>query len=507
LIVLATNVAETSLTIPGIRYVFDCGRHKERTWDRVGVQTFRTTWVSKASADQRTGRAGRTGPGHCYRLYSSAIFESAMPDFSQPEIFKSPLEGVVLQLKNMNIGRVDNFPWPTPPERGAVVKAERLLKNLGALDGKGRITKVGKELQNYPLSPRFAQMLRLGITHNCAREVIAVVAALDVPEIIIPENQLDLKTPTKDDTDEQIWTAEDDAAESARETRRKAYAAAQAKFSRLDFNKSKITPQADAMKLFAAVLDYAAVDGEKEKERFCRDNFLREKGMREVSLLGEQLTSIVANVNPSVLSHATTMALKKPSDKTVAVLKQIVASGFVDQIAIRADLLPAPPVEERRPKRAADVRYRTLFSSIDSTAGRSEEEGEDDGAFVYIHPSSLLARLPPNSTPRYIIYARLQRSQPSKPGARSRVRMHPLTPVSAEQIASLARGTGLLEIGKPMGKVDVLPVGEKGGERRECDVMLSLVGEGGSVGWPLCRKRVVQRRVPGEGWVVETWKN
>jgi ATP-dependent RNA helicase DHX37/DHR1 len=116
LIVLATNVAETSLTIPGIRYVFDSGRAKERQWDSAGVQTFVTTWISKASADQRMGRAGRTGPGHCYRLYSSAVYE-LFQDFAEPEIFRSPLEGVVLQLKSLGLPRVDNFPFPTPPVR------------------------------------------------------------------------------------------------------------------------------------------------------------------------------------------------------------------------------------------------------------------------------------------------------------------------------------------------------------------------------------------------------
>jgi len=101
LIILATNVAETSLTIPGIRYVFDCGRAKEKKFDRMtGVQTFDIDWISKASADQRKGRAGRTGPGHCYRLYSSAVFERDFAQFAEPEIQRAPIEGVVLQLKS-----------------------------------------------------------------------------------------------------------------------------------------------------------------------------------------------------------------------------------------------------------------------------------------------------------------------------------------------------------------------------------------------------------------------
>ena len=94
LVVLATNVAETSLTIPGIRYVFDCGRSKERKYDKTtGVQSFEVSWISKASANQRAGRAGRVGPGHCYRLYSSAVYERDFEEHAQPEILRMPIEG------------------------------------------------------------------------------------------------------------------------------------------------------------------------------------------------------------------------------------------------------------------------------------------------------------------------------------------------------------------------------------------------------------------------------
>lgn len=95
LVILSTNIAETSLTIPGIRYVFDCGRAKERKYnEETGVQSFEVGWISKASASQRAGRAGRTGPGHCYRLYSSAVYERDFEERTQPEIQRTPLEGM-----------------------------------------------------------------------------------------------------------------------------------------------------------------------------------------------------------------------------------------------------------------------------------------------------------------------------------------------------------------------------------------------------------------------------
>ena len=108
--IVATNVAETSLTIPGIRYVVDCGRSKERKFNREnGVQSFEVDWISKASADQRAGRAGRTGPGHCYRLFSSAVYEEFFPQFSVPEILRMPFESIVLNMKSMGIDQIANF--------------------------------------------------------------------------------------------------------------------------------------------------------------------------------------------------------------------------------------------------------------------------------------------------------------------------------------------------------------------------------------------------------------
>ncbi|XP_063470819.1 probable ATP-dependent RNA helicase DHX37 isoform X3 [Symphalangus syndactylus] len=133
LCVVATNVAETSLTIPGIKYVVDCGKVKKRYYDRVtGVSSFRVTWVSQASADQRAGRAGRTEPGHCYRLYSSAVFGD-FEQFPPPEITRRPVEDLILQMKALNIEKVINFPFPTPPSVEALLAAEELLIALGAL--------------------------------------------------------------------------------------------------------------------------------------------------------------------------------------------------------------------------------------------------------------------------------------------------------------------------------------------------------------------------------------
>ncbi|CAK9300649.1 unnamed protein product [Gordionus sp. m RMFG-2023] len=152
LCVVATNVAETSITVPGVRYVIDCGRVKKfshnggsniedrgvdngRKEERINVGRSSVEWISKASADQRAGRCGRTGPGgHCYRLYSSAVFNDQFSTFSCPEIMEKPIEDVVLQMKLLNIDRIENFPFPTPPPLLALRRAEALLCALGLLE-------------------------------------------------------------------------------------------------------------------------------------------------------------------------------------------------------------------------------------------------------------------------------------------------------------------------------------------------------------------------------------
>lgn len=114
LIVVATNVAETSITIPGITYVVDTGRQKCRNYNSgTGVASYDIMWISKAAADQRSGRAGRTGPGHCYRLYSSSLYARHMDPFALPEVLTRPLEDVALAMKAMKISNISTFPFPT----------------------------------------------------------------------------------------------------------------------------------------------------------------------------------------------------------------------------------------------------------------------------------------------------------------------------------------------------------------------------------------------------------
>jgi ATP-dependent RNA helicase DHX37/DHR1 len=208
-----------------------------------GIQTFQVSWISKASAAQRAGRAGRTGPGHCYRLYSSALFEHYFDAFSQPEILRVPIEGVVLQMKSMHIDAVVNFPFPTPPDQFALKKAETVLTHLGALNVSpvvkngsmvlltnatigGHITDLGKAMSLFPLSPRFSRMLVGGRKHGCLPYVISIVSALSVGDPFLRENGIDdEKEESDEDVDEALSHLHNEAvkAKEARKLRRRAF--------------------------------------------------------------------------------------------------------------------------------------------------------------------------------------------------------------------------------------------------------------------------------------------
>lgn len=484
LIVLATNVAETSLTIPGIRYVFDCGRSKERFYDPMtGVQSFEVDWISKASAEQRAGRAGRTAPGHCYRLYSSAVYERDFVQHADPEILRTPMESVVLSLKSMSIDKVAQFPFPTPPDRQSLLKAERLLRNLGALSDVGRISALGKSLSNYPLSPRFGKMLAISEEHEYLPYVIALVAGLAVGDLFISENQIDM-TPVGRQED-QIYSYVDQEQDTQRELRRKRYNESRAAFSKWDRT-------SDALKVLTAVCGYAWED-----DQWCDDMFLRSKPLKEVTQLRKQLFDIV-RANLPGLNATYTARLRPASSIQLKAINQIVTAGFIDQVAIRADCAPNPPEMPRRPKRSIDVPYLPLFPLH---KGNTLEQGA-----VYLHPSSILARLTPEKLPKYVIYSHLQQSAAShiasdSSGVKSpKIRMFPLTSTGDLQLAALAHGTPLLTYGKPIGKIESL-----GGfpEVRECWVVPFLIGEAGTVGWPLTAKKVRQRKDPKAGWTIE----
>lgn len=368
LCVVATNVAETSLTIPGIKYVVDCGRVKKRFYDRVtGVSSFKVTWTSQASANQRAGRAGRTEPGHCYRLYSSAVFGD-FSLFSEAEITRRPVEDLVLQMKDLNIDKVVNFPFPTSPSGEALVAAEKLLISLGALQEPPQtgsvkemerarlscpITPLGKAMASFPVAPRYAKMLALGKQQDCLPYVIAVVAAMTVREIFE-----DLDRPAGSET------------ESQKLTQRRARLA---QMKRLWAGQGGACLLGDLMVMLGAV---GACEFAGSTPKFCEENGLRYKAMVEIRRLRGQLTNAVNAVCPDV-GVFLDPKMTPPTEHQVVCLRQIVLAGLGDHLARRVQT-----------EDVLDPKWKNGYKTplLDEP--------------VFIHPSSALFK----SLPDYIVY-------------------------------------------------------------------------------------------------------
>ncbi|NEM89783.1 ATP-dependent RNA helicase HrpA [Galbitalea soli] len=184
-IVLATNVAETSLTVPGIRYVIDAGTARiSRYSTRAKIQRLPIEAISQASANQRSGRSGRTSDGIAIRLYSEADFEKR-PAFTEPEILRTNLAAVILQMISLGLGDLQAFPFLQPPDSRGVKDGLELLRELGAVDTSGatpRITRIGRDLARLPIDPRLGRMIVESKRHGTTREVAAIVAGLTIQD-------------------------------------------------------------------------------------------------------------------------------------------------------------------------------------------------------------------------------------------------------------------------------------------------------------------------------------
>ncbi|KAG1852016.1 P-loop containing nucleoside triphosphate hydrolase protein [Suillus tomentosus] len=391
LVVVSTNVAETSLTIPNIRYVIDSGRAKERHYDIAsGIQSYQVSWVSKASAAQRAGRAGRTGPGHCYRLYSSALYEHYFESFSQPEILRTPIEGVILQMKSMNIDAVVNFPFPTPPDRQVLKKAETVLTRLGALSSTplvsqagvsmstigGQLTPLGKAMSLFPLSPRFSRLLVGSQQHGCLPYVISIVAAMSVGDPFLREEGLDVDS--ESDSDDEglghIKNASIRAKEARRARRRTFFESQQIHGSLGNFN-------SDIFRLLSVVGAYEYSGGGHE---FCKAHFVRPKAMEEIRKLRAQLSSI-AETNFQNAEVRFNTNIRPPKDTQLKAIRQLLAAAFIDQVAVRKDLIQ---------ENSSGKQFSTTKGVPYAAVGVPGD--------VFIHPTSVLAN---RSPPDYLVFS------------------------------------------------------------------------------------------------------
>ncbi|XBW34646.1 hypothetical protein QEN19_000213 [Hanseniaspora menglaensis] len=439
--IVATNVAETSITIPNMKYVIDCGRSKERKYDQEkNIQSFEIDWISKASANQRSGRAGRTGPGHCYKLYSSAIYESSFEDFSKPEILRMPIENVVLLMKSMNIHNIMNFPFPTLPDKESLSKAIKLLKYLGALEEE-KITPLGKKMSLFPLNPRFSKMLLLSNDVSILPYVISIVCGLTIGNPFIDLNSI--LTSKKKIEDEMAGDDEDHrmSREVEDDIKKESY-----KYNKNMSKFTKLDPFSDIFKLLSCVcaLDYIP----KEKlEKFFADHYVRSKLMLEIMKLRKQIVNIIkTNASDDLLKSINNENLKteKPNDLQIKLLKQIICSGFVDQVAIRGDFLYPEEIQIGNNTSISKIPYIPVLQSKENVESIAD-------LFSFIHPESIIntcGQLPP----KFLIYNTLLKNSDG-----SRTRMFPLCDIKSMPLVNIANSTSLIEYSKPITNLSVKP--------------------------------------------------
>ncbi|WP_430231339.1 ATP-dependent RNA helicase HrpA [Nitrosomonas communis] len=181
-IVLATNVAETSLTVPGIRYVIDTGLARVNRYSyRNKVEQLLIEKISQASANQRAGRCGRVMSGICVRLYGEEDYR-ARPEFTDPEILRSSLAAVILRMKSLKIGEVENFPFIQPPLPRMIADGYQLLTELGAVDDNNALTAIGWRLAKFPIDPKIARMILAAKQENCLSEILIIASALSLQD-------------------------------------------------------------------------------------------------------------------------------------------------------------------------------------------------------------------------------------------------------------------------------------------------------------------------------------
>ena len=183
-VVIATNIAETSITIDGIYYVIDPGFVKQNAYDpKLGMDSLVVTPISQAQAKQRAGRAGRTGPGKCFRLYTEAAFQSEMLPTSIPEIQRQNLSTTILMLKAMGINDLLHFDFMDPPPTNTMLTALEELYALSALDDEGLLTRLGRKMADFPMEPALAKVLIYSTEMGCSEEILSIVAMLSVQTV------------------------------------------------------------------------------------------------------------------------------------------------------------------------------------------------------------------------------------------------------------------------------------------------------------------------------------
>jgi len=261
-VVIATNIAETSITIDGIYYVVDPGFVKQSAYDpKLGMDSLVVVPISQAQARQRSGRAGRTGPGKCYRLYTEAAYQNEMLPNSVPDIQRENLSNTVLTLKAMGINDLLHFDFMDPPPVQTLITALEQLYQLGALDEEGLLTKLGRKMAEFPLDPSLSKMLIYSTQLGCSDEILTIVAMLNVQNIFYRPKDKQAKADEK-----------------------------KAKFHQ---------PEGDHLTLLTV---YNAWKASKFSNPWCYENFIQARSMRRAQDVRKQLLGIMDRYHQDIIS-------------------------------------------------------------------------------------------------------------------------------------------------------------------------------------------------------------
>uniref|UniRef100_A0A915CRY0 RNA helicase n=1 Tax=Ditylenchus dipsaci TaxID=166011 RepID=A0A915CRY0_9BILA len=285
--VISTNIAETSLTIDGVVFVIDPGFSKQKVYNpRIRVESLLVCPISKASAMQRAGRAGRTKPGKAFRLYTEKAYKGEMQEQTYPEILRSNLATVVLQLKKLGIDDLVHFDFMDPPAPETLMRALELLNYLAAIDDNGELTQLGSIMSEFPLDPQLAKMLIASCDLNCSNEILSITAMLSVPQCFVRPNE------AKKQADE-----------------------AKARFAHVD---------GDHLTLLNV---YHAFKQNREDVQWCFENFINYRALKNADEVRAQLAKIMDKFN---LRRVSTDFNSR--DYYVNIRKALVA-GFFMQVA------------------------------------------------------------------------------------------------------------------------------------------------------------------------------
>lgn len=290
--VVATNIAETSLTIDGIVYVVDPGFSKQKIYNpRIRVESLLVSPISKASAQQRAGRAGRTRPGKCFRLYTEAAFKKELIEQTYPELLRSNLANTVLELKKLGVDDLVHFDWMDPPAPETLMRALEELNYLVCLDDEGELTTMGRLASSFPLDPALAVMLISSPEFYCSNEILSLTALLSVP---------------------QVFTRPASARKRADEMK-----------------ELFAHPDGDHLTMLNVYHAYRSPEAQENPRKWCHDHFLSYRALQSADNVRQQLKTIMEREELELMSTAF------EDKKYYENIRRALVAGFFMQVAKR----------------------------------------------------------------------------------------------------------------------------------------------------------------------------